>query len=280
MAITPDLLTFVQLPRAIAVTKYLPALCGVYLLFVVLNSLEGSKSSVSNCILVNAPATSVVAVAVYALNPLLLANTPVEGNPVQFVRVPDVGVPRMGVTKVGEVARAKPPEPVAAVPFSVGALVISKSVNQPLVTREPVAAMEPVIVMLDEPSVISPVTLAEPSKFCPHIVLVLVSVGADPVMLPVMAFVTCRSVNQPLVSLAPVAPSEPVLVILLAPMASVPPMVKLESVPTLCRDDAVTPAASVAPVRVPAGAITTLPAAKVNWPVALTVNDGIEVDEP
>ncbi len=52
------------------------------------------------------------------------------------------------------------------------------------------------------------------------------------------------------------------------------------SAPTEVSDDAVTPDASVAPVSVPAGATTALPEAAVIRPLALTVNDGIEVDEP
>ena len=51
-------------------------------------------------------------------------------------------------------------------------------------------------------------------------------------------------------------------------------------VPTLVSDDAVTPLASVAPVKVPAGAMTTLPEAAVTKPLPLTVNEGIDVDEP
>jgi hypothetical protein len=50
--------------------------------------------------------------------------------------------------------------------------------------------------------------------------------------------------------------------------------------PTLVRDDAVTPAASVVPVRVPAGAITALPDAAVTRPLAFTVSDGMEVEDP
>jgi hypothetical protein len=50
--------------------------------------------------------------------------------------------------------------------------------------------------------------------------------------------------------------------------------------PTEVRDDAVTPDASVVPVRVPAGATTAFPVAEVTSPLALIVIDGIEVDDP
>ena len=51
-------------------------------------------------------------------------------------------------------------------------------------------------------------------------------------------------------------------------------------VPTDVREEAVTPEAKVAPVNVPAGAMTTLPEAAVINPLALTVKVGMEVDEP
>jgi hypothetical protein len=51
-------------------------------------------------------------------------------------------------------------------------------------------------------------------------------------------------------------------------------------VPTEVSDEVTTLLASVVPVSVPAGAITTLPAAAVSWPSALTVKLGIDVDEP
>jgi hypothetical protein len=61
--------------------------------------------------------------------------------------------------------------------------------------------------------------------------------GAEPVIEPAMALVTVRSVKKPAVSLVPVAPREPVDVMLLTPKASCPPretvppvsMVRIES---------------------------------------------------
>jgi hypothetical protein len=77
---------------------------------------------------------------------------------------------------------------------------------------------------------------------------------AEPVTDPEMAFVTVRSVKNPAVRRAPVAPREPVEVMLFVPIARVPPNVSEVSVPTLVRDEAVTPAAKVEPVSEPAGA--------------------------
>ncbi len=74
----------------------------------------------------------------------------------------------------------------------------------------------------------------------------VVTVAAFPVTLPDIGFVTVRFIN----------------------------------VPTLVRLEAVTPEARVAPVRVPAGAITTLLLAAVISPFALTVNVGIDVEDP
>jgi hypothetical protein len=51
-------------------------------------------------------------------------------------------------------------------------------------------------------------------------------------------------------------------------------------VPTLVKEDVTTFEASVVPVNVPAGAITALVLAAVISPLALTVNDGIAVEEP
>lgn len=51
-------------------------------------------------------------------------------------------------------------------------------------------------------------------------------------------------------------------------------------VPTLVKEEAVTPAAKVVPVRVPAGAMTAAVEAAVINPLAFTVNVGIAVEEP
>ena len=55
---------------------------------------------------------------------------------------------------------------------------------------------------------------------------------AFPVTDPEMALVTVRSVKKPARRRAPVAPREPVEVMLLEPIARVPPRVREESVPT------------------------------------------------
>ena len=64
------------------------------------------------------------------------------------------------------------------------------------------------------------------------------------------------------------------------PFAVISPVTVNEpSVPTVVSDDVTTPAPSVVPVSVPAGATTTLPEAAVISPLALTVKDGIDVDD-
>lgn len=59
-----------------------------------------------------------------------------------------------------------------------------------------------------------------------------------------------------------------------------PETVSAVSVPTLVRDEAVTPDASVEPVSVPAGAMTATEPAAVMRPFAFTVKVGIAVEPP
>lgn len=112
------------------------------------------------------------------------------------------------------------------------------------------------------------VIAADPSKFVPLIARAVVSVAAEPVTLPVMALVTSRSVNQPLVSLVPVTPNEPDIVILFAPIASVPPIVSPVRVPTeviaVC-------AAPVTVAAVPEALPVTLPVKGPAKPVAVRI---------
>lgn len=72
-------------------------------------------------------------------------ETRVSLAPVGSVRVqPDTTIAAiLGVIRAGEPARTSPPVPVEAVPPIVGAFVISKSVNQPLVT---LVAVAPIVV--------------------------------------------------------------------------------------------------------------------------------------
>jgi len=90
------------------------------------------------------------------------------------------------------------------------------------------------------------------------VIAVLVALAAVPVILPAIAFVTVRSVKNPAVSLAPVAPRDPVDVILFVPIARAPPIVRPVSVPTDVSDDPVTVAFNVVPVNVPAAAVIVL----------------------
>lgn len=61
---------------------------------------------------------------------------------------------------------------------------------------------------------------------------------------------------------------------------AVPCQTQVPIVPTLVREEVTTVALRVVPERVPAGAMTAFPLAAVMRPLPLTVNDGIEVDEP
>src|SRR3989344_1014165 len=92
-----------------------------------------------------------------------------------------VATPKAGVTKVGEVS-------------------ITKVVPVPVWAATAVAL---------------PTEVIGPVRFA-----LVVTVAALPVIEPTMALVDSRSVNQPLVILAPVAPREPVIVILPEPRAS------------------------------------------------------------
>jgi hypothetical protein len=107
------------------------------------------------------------------------------------------------------------------------------------------ALCNPLVLAIDKAAsaiaVAFPVDVTIPVKLA-----LVVTVAALPVILPVIGLVTVR-------------------------FASVPTDVKL---------DAVTPAAKVEPVKVPAGAITALPEAAVINPFPFTVKVGIDVDEP
>ena len=69
------------------------------------------------------------------------------------------------------------------VPPTVGIAVDSKAAVHTFVALAPVAPIEPVSVRSDTPSAKVPETFAEPLKFCPQIVRVVVRVAAEPVVL-------------------------------------------------------------------------------------------------
>ena len=147
------------------------------------------------------------------------------------------------------------------VPPTVGIFVLSISVNHPFVTLAPVAANEPVIVILLAPTVISPVTFADPLKFCPHIVLVVVSVAALPEVF------WLRVGNVQLVSVPDDGVPNAPLKVTNAPAE-----------PTFTASAVATPVPS--PVIEPtAGVIVVFPAAVIN-PLPLTVNVPACVAEP
>lgn len=64
------------------------------------------------------------------------------------------------------------------VPLTVGIAVDSSAAVHTLVALAPVAPIEPVSVKLEDHNARSPVTFAEPLKFCPQIVLVVERIGA------------------------------------------------------------------------------------------------------
>ena len=68
------------------------------------------------------------------------------------------------------------------VPPTVGIAVDSNAAVQAFVALAPVAPIEPVKVRSETPRANVPLTFAEPLKFCPQIVLVVVSVAAEPVV--------------------------------------------------------------------------------------------------
>ena len=95
-----------------------------------------------------------------------------------------------------------------------------------------------------------------------------------------------RLVPAPVPVLMPVVPFKvvPVIVpppvILFDPMAMLPPMVKPVKVPTLVKEDPVTPELRVLPVKVPAGAMTVEVETPVTRPWASVVMEGTTEAEP
>lgn len=166
------------------------------------------------------------------------STRPAVGRPVQFVNTPEVGVPRAGVTSVGDVALTSPPVPVEVAPqrvFTMSPTVVSSRTVLAAavivaVSGTPVEAVVlPINWSCARLAILASVTallaivrafvlLAEPSNEEPALVtspvavpIVLavcraVAVQALPVTEPVIAFVTSKSVNQPLVTRVAVAP--------------------------------------------------------------------------
>ena len=135
--------------------------------------------------------------------------------------------------------------PIAIAPPIVRLDRVPTLVREDAVTPE--FKVEPVRV----PAAAVTVIAAEPSKFTPLIaraVARVVAVDAFPVRAPVKV----------------VADIEPVPVMLFEPIARAPPIVKPVKVPTLVRDEAVTPEFRVAPERVPAAAVTVISAEPLN----------------
>ena len=132
---------------------------------------------------------------------------------------------------------------------------------------------------------------------------------AVPVTLPEIALVTVKLVSVPTlvreeavtpearvvpvkvpagavpVMLMPAVPAEmlaAVILVRLAPLTAPndPLQVPVVMVPTVVKEEAVTPEARVLPVKVPAGATTAAVLAVVSLPWASTVKVGIAVEEP
>ena len=141
--------------------------------------------AVSTCPTVGAVAEETFTTVVAELRASVLADVPVMSP---------VAVPIFGVVKTGEFANTAAPVPVS----SVNASIRFAEEKDPRRVAFPV-------------EVIAPVRFA-----------FVVTVAALPVILPTIAFVTSKSVNQPLRILASVVPIEPVIVMSFAPKASTP----------------------------------------------------------
>ena len=128
----------------------------------------------------------------------------------------------------------------------------ASEVNVPTEVSDDAVTPEAKVPPVSVPAAAVTVIFAVPSNDVPLIVLAFcraVAVPAFPVTPPDIALVTVRSVKNPAVNLAPVAPREPVEVMLFVPMARVPPRVSDVRVPTLVRLEAVTPVPRVDPLR-------------------------------
>ena len=143
-------------------------------------------------------------------------------RPVQFVSTPLAGVPRAGVTKVGEVALTSPPVPVDVAPQRVSTIAATVVSSRTVLAAAVIVAVSgtPVeavvlpinwscarLAILARVTALLAIVVAFPVLVTSPVRLAfVVTVAALPVIEPVIAFVTSKSVNQPLVTRVAVAP--------------------------------------------------------------------------
>jgi hypothetical protein len=206
------------------------------------------------------------------------------------VRTRVVGVPRLGVTSVGDEAKTIEPEPIVALPNAVTVPVVG-SVNDVIPVVVNVVAKAPEVVKLPPIVIVFPVFATPVPPYWPAITepfqvpvvivpiedrlervatVVLTSVPDVGRVTDVLAVAVSVVVNAPEVVKFP-----PIVIVFPVFATPVPPywpaitepfQVPVAIVPTLVKEDEITVELSVVPESVPAGAITTFPAAAVNWP--------------
>jgi hypothetical protein len=222
--------------------------------------------------------------------PLIL----IEAVPVKFVTIPLLGVPKAGVTKTGLVANTLAPVPVS----SVSAVASCADVNEPSDAALPTLVTAPVrfalvvtlpAVKLAAVPVMFVPTSADgvPSAGVTSVGLVANTLAPVPVS-SVSAVASCADVKDPRLAALPtlvIAPVRFALVVTVEALPVTEPVIAAvtvnpANVPTDVNEDAVTPAASVAPLNVPAGATTATVVIPVVNPFALIVTTGMAVDEP
>lgn len=142
--------------------------------------------------------------------------------PVAFVATRADGVPRAGVTKVGLVALAIPPVPVDVAPHRVSTIAATVVSSRTVLAAAVIVAVSgtPVeavvlpinwscarLAILASVTALLAIVVAFPVLVTSPVRLAfVVTVAALPVIEPVIAFVTSKSVNQPLVTRVAVAP--------------------------------------------------------------------------
>lgn len=142
--------------------------------------------------------------------------------PVAFVATRADGVPRAGVTKVGLVALAIPPVPVDVAPHKVSTIAATVVSSRTVLAAAVIVAVSgtPVeavvlpinwscarLAILASVTALLAIVVAFPVLVTSPVRLAfVVTVAALPVIEPVIAFVTSKSVNQPLVTRVAVAP--------------------------------------------------------------------------
>lgn len=184
--------------------------------------------------------------------------TPVErGNPVQFVSVPLVGVPRTGVTSVGVLANTFAPVPVSSVNAAAKFVELGVAKNAATFAPSPDTPVD-----MGNPVALVSVPLEGVPNAPPLYRTVPPAPNAtelESVPVNVSVFDAVNVFPSAMVRVADVAGA--VIATLFTDVAVATPIVGVTNVgelPKLVKLDAVTPEASVAPVSVPAAAVTVM----------------------